>query len=249
MSVAILNTDAGVTGKTLVIAESIQTISGAKTFSLAPAAPFAVQAGSAVVANLDADKLDGLDSLAFLLIAGGTLTGDLKFTDASFDIGKSGATRPRDGFFSRNVVIGGTLAVTGAVTFTVPPSALAQSIVTVNPGAITAGVTTYCGFGGVAAYSATETDVKFPCPVAGTVKALYATADGSPGGSETFVYTVRKNGVDQTLTCTTSAAGLTSNDTTHSFTVAAGDVLSMKIVTSGGASTRKHMASYLLVTT
>jgi len=53
---------------------------------------------------------------AKLAIAGGTLTGDLKFTDATYDIGKSGVTRPRDGFFSRNVAIGGTLGVTGATT-------------------------------------------------------------------------------------------------------------------------------------
>ena len=49
---------------------------------------------------------------------GDTMTGDLKFTDASYDIGKSGATRPRDIFASRNVVIGGTLAVTGTTTLT-----------------------------------------------------------------------------------------------------------------------------------
>lgn len=35
-----------------------------------------------------------------------TLVGDLKFPDATHDIGKSGATRPRDGFFSRNVTVG-----------------------------------------------------------------------------------------------------------------------------------------------
>lgn len=42
---------------------------------------------------------------------------DLLFTDATYDIGKSGATRPRDLFLSRNCTIGGTLAATGAVTF------------------------------------------------------------------------------------------------------------------------------------
>ena len=46
---------------------------------------------------------------------------DLLFTDATYDIGKSGATRPRDGFFSRNVVAGGTLAVTGVATLTAQP--------------------------------------------------------------------------------------------------------------------------------
>lgn len=32
---------------------------------------------------------------------------DLLFVDATYDIGKSGATRPRDGFFSRNFTAGG----------------------------------------------------------------------------------------------------------------------------------------------
>ena len=47
----------------------------------------------------------------YLPLAGGTLTGDLKFTDALYDIGKSGATRPRDAFFSRNLTVGGSITV------------------------------------------------------------------------------------------------------------------------------------------
>jgi hypothetical protein len=49
----------------------------------------------------------------YLPLAGGTLTGDLLFTDATYDIGKSGATRPRDGFFSRNLTVGGTSTFSG----------------------------------------------------------------------------------------------------------------------------------------
>ena len=49
---------------------------------------------------------------------GDTMTGSLLFTDALYDIGASGATRPRDFFLSRNAVIGGTLGVTGALTGT-----------------------------------------------------------------------------------------------------------------------------------
>lgn len=50
-------------------------------------------------------------------LAAGTqlLTGDLTFTDATYDIGKTGATRPRDGFFSRNLVVGGAGTFSGAV--------------------------------------------------------------------------------------------------------------------------------------
>jgi len=49
------------------------------------------------------------------------VTQDLLFTDGTYDIGKSGATRPRDGFFSRNAVVGGTLGVTGITTLTAKP--------------------------------------------------------------------------------------------------------------------------------
>lgn len=38
-----------------------------------------------------------------------TFLGNLLFTDATYDIGASGATRPRDLFLSRNAVVGGTL--------------------------------------------------------------------------------------------------------------------------------------------
>lgn len=63
------------------------------------------------------DESQGYDEIT--AVEQGLLNGlahDLKFTDATYDIGKSGATRPRDGFFSRNLTVGGTLAVTGAIT-------------------------------------------------------------------------------------------------------------------------------------
>lgn len=41
-----------------------------------------------------------------------TFGADILFTDALYDVGKSGATRPRDGFFSRNLGIGGSLTAT-----------------------------------------------------------------------------------------------------------------------------------------
>lgn len=55
---------------------------------------------------------------------GGTMAGDLLFSpDGTYDIGASGATRPRDLYLSRhlvagsNVTVGGTLGVTGVATF------------------------------------------------------------------------------------------------------------------------------------
>lgn len=66
-------------------------------------------AGSSNGDSLRYEQLIG----AYLPIGGGTLTGNLLFTDATYDIGASGATRPRDLFLSRNAVIGGTEDVAG----------------------------------------------------------------------------------------------------------------------------------------
>jgi hypothetical protein len=43
------------------------------------------------------------------------ITQDLLFTDATYDLGKSGATRPRDIFLSRNATVGGSTTLTGAL--------------------------------------------------------------------------------------------------------------------------------------
>lgn len=63
--VAILNTSSNLSAKTLMAAENAETITGLKTFDRDPSAPFAVSASSAVVTNLDADKLDGEEGSAY----------------------------------------------------------------------------------------------------------------------------------------------------------------------------------------
>lgn len=57
------------------------TQTGLITFSRAGQAPFAVVVGSLVVANLNADLLDGLDSTAFRLVSVSILETDFGFTD------------------------------------------------------------------------------------------------------------------------------------------------------------------------
>ena len=47
-----------------------------------------------------------------------TFGANVLFTDNTYDIGASGATRPRDLFLSRNATVGGTLGVTGVTTLT-----------------------------------------------------------------------------------------------------------------------------------
>jgi len=80
-TVSVLNTDVGLSGKTLLTAEVASTVTALITFDRDPSAPFGVTSGSAVVTNLDADKLDGLEGSAYLgLAAGGTVAGAVTFT-------------------------------------------------------------------------------------------------------------------------------------------------------------------------
>ncbi len=83
MSISVLNTDAGLSGKTIVNAEDAQTVTGLKTYDRDPNPPFAVTAGSAVVANLDADKVDGYEAAALAVLAENeTVTGTWSFNAA-----------------------------------------------------------------------------------------------------------------------------------------------------------------------
>lgn len=69
-TVAIANTTANISGKTVILAERDHTITGSWTFDRDPSAPFTVTANSAVVTNLDADKVDGKHSTDVLLLDG-----------------------------------------------------------------------------------------------------------------------------------------------------------------------------------
>lgn len=83
-------------------------------------------------------------SRKYLTVGGGTIIGNLTMTghllfsaDNTYDIGASGATRPRSIYVGTNATIGGTIAVTGAATFS---STVATGALSVT-GAITATTT------------------------------------------------------------------------------------------------------------
>lgn len=64
--IQVTNTDADLSDNTLLTEENAYTITGLHTFSRSTNAPFAVNSGAAVVANLDADKLDGIEATGFV---------------------------------------------------------------------------------------------------------------------------------------------------------------------------------------
>jgi len=75
-----------------------------------------------------------------------------------------------------------------------------------------------------------ENDHRVVVPTAGTIKNLYVKLSADPGTApEAYRFTLRKGGVNQTLTVTITADDTTGSDLVNSFAVAAGDVLTMMI--------------------
>lgn len=99
--------------------------------------------------------------------------------------------------------------------------------------AVLAGETKYIGHGlGVSAYT-----VGFVFACAGTIKNLYVYSGGAPGADQTYTCTLMKDNVAQSVTCTiTNSDGNLKSDTSHSFTVAAGNRVSLRFVCSAGAA-------------
>jgi hypothetical protein len=89
----------------------------------------------------------------------------------------------------------------------------------------------------------TESNVQVTVAVAGTLSAFSVTAAGSPGGTNTFVVTVRKNAVDTTVTCTVPSAGTTCTSA-NSVAFAVGDKLSVSYLPSGGSKVLYFTANY-----
>ena len=128
--IQVANTDADLSGNTVVTEENAYTITGLHTFSRSTNAPFACISGAAYVQYLDADKLDGQEGTYYLaaanitgttlasnvvtssLTAVGTIaTGVWNGTAVTVPYGGTGATSLTDG----GVLLG---SGTGAITAT-----------------------------------------------------------------------------------------------------------------------------------
>ncbi len=83
--IQVTNTDADLSDNTLLTEENAYTITGLHTFSRSTNAPFAVNSGAAVVANLDADKLDGIEATGFVK-ANGTVALTANWDAGAYEI-------------------------------------------------------------------------------------------------------------------------------------------------------------------
>ncbi len=98
---------------------------------------------------------------------------------------------------------------------------------------ITASATEYCQFQSRNFNGSGLANSNTPIGVAGTVSNLYVAFDAAPTAGKSFAFTLYKNSVATGLTCTIADAAITANDTTHSVTVAIGDLLAWEILPTG----------------
>lgn len=92
------------------------------------------------------------------------------------------------------------------------------------------------GFSNTWSSSSTESDISTAVPIAGTIKNLYVNRYSSaPSSGQSCSYTLMVNGVASALTLTISDTATTGSDTTHSVSVNAGDLISIRCAGSASA--------------
>ena len=91
--------------------------------------------------------------------------------------------------------------------------------------------------------SANESAVNQIMVISGELSYLYVRLDNSPGGTNSYTFTIRKNGLDSTLSCTIlgSATSCMNIDPAHSVTFDAGDLISVKADPSSPSPTARAM--------
>lgn len=107
-------------------------------------------------------------------------------------------------------------------------------------GTIAAATTMY---GAVGEFYAAITSGIAVLPRAGTVRKIVIRATGDPGAGQTFTYTLQKNGADTSMTGVMTAGNSLLIITANPEFFASGDLIALKVVTSGTATARWHRAA------
>ena len=164
---------------------------------------------------------------------------DVLFVDATYDIGKSGASRPGDFFQSRNATLGGTLGVTGVATLTAAPvfssATASQAMFTDGSKALVSNAIT--GTGSVV-MSASPTFTGTIGAAAMTLTGALAANGGITVDSTAFIV------ADTTgnMTCGTATTGLINDQTISSAANFTGTLGVAGLLTVSGAGTNTFSA-------
>lgn len=130
------------------------------------------------------------------------------------------------------------LAFLALLSFFVPfqSFAITQWLTGSEIGGTTQTGTSYAGLTGATGFDWSGSEIYWQevIPIAGTFSNFSAEIQSAPGAGNTLTFTVRKNNVDTAVTCAISgAAATTCQDLSNSFTVVAGDAITLKSVTAG----------------
>jgi len=160
-------------------------------------------------------------------------TGQTTYTDGQLLIGNTST----NGLNKATITAGTGISVTngnGTITIGTSGSGNGAGIVSSGASAVSLTGTIYVPFGGGGFSSSTEANVDLEAPTAATVGNFYVQLSAAPGAGNSIAVTIRKNGSDTSSTCTISgASAISCNDTVHSFSVAAADLMAIKLVPSG----------------
>lgn len=114
------------------------------------------------------------------------------------------------------------------------------------------GVTNFAGFSAICGAGA-ESGCYVPVSAPGTFKNMYVNSSSSPGGADTYTFTFRSGASgalsDSTITCTITGAAKACSDLTHSVAVTAGQMATVKMVSSATAASATGIAFTLTVVT
>jgi len=80
--------------------------------------------------------------------------------------------------------------------------------------------------------SSTESDVQNILPANGTVGNFFAYVTAAPSVGNSWVFTVRKNGVNSAVTCAINGTNQSCSDTTHTLGFTKGDLISIQVTTA-----------------
>lgn len=141
----------------------------------------------------------------------------------------------------------------GSITIAQDPltSGTVLSVLSANATLASATGTTYSspGYGGTPLASTSEAQVGWVCPRAGTISKLYViTGSVAKVNTPATTITIRKAGVDTAVTLLlTQTTATVSSDLTHSFSVVAGDVITISFTTTGAAAVSTSIAGISFV--
>lgn len=125
---------------------------------------------------------------------------------------------------------------------------MVKPVLSLTGAATATGATTYYSFdsGTSAISSSVLTTLNQAVGIAGTISNLTIALTAAPGVGASIVYTLYQNTIATALTCTVSNLATTASDTTHSVTVAVGDLLAWQAapsVTPAPAASRVCLSS------